>query len=187
MTCPNQNVEYLSESDDHEQPLSGTRKWVRQVVQETGEHGERLLLWKRLSESDLENRISMPVIYLLYESDEFLKEEDIKALLRWKNHHDDLKGFQDVDVMLFEPCLNKSILRIRKWHYGTSLSLYEFTIVKKKWHEIAERNGFKKDDILQIWFFRSRNGNPCFALANLTSAEDNLPTTSDAASTTETS
>ncbi|EXC30760.1 hypothetical protein L484_027935 [Morus notabilis] len=116
----NQNVEYFSESDDHEQPLAGTRKWVRQVVQETGGHGERLLLWKRLSESDLENRISMPVIYLLDESDEFLKEEDINALLRWKHHHDDLKGFQDVDVTFFEPYVFEQVhsayQKVLLWH-----------------------------------------------------------------------
>ncbi|EXB31242.1 hypothetical protein L484_014723 [Morus notabilis] len=168
-------------NDDSEPPLGGMRRWVTDLVRKLRGHGERCIMQKRLSESDLKNRMSMPTIHLVVESDEFLSEGEIEAFLRWKNHDEDYRRFErTVEAVLVEPCLRTSDLSLRKWGDGRH-GIIKFAIDKKKWHEIAQRNGLNKDDIVQIWFFRSRIGNPCFALINLAAAQENQrPTTSDA-------
>ncbi|EXB55907.1 hypothetical protein L484_008258 [Morus notabilis] len=86
------------------EPPPGMPRWLRDIVEDKGGHGwERLLIQKKLSESDLkmnQNRISMPVGQLRT-PDDFLSEDEMSAVLNRKN--DDGNGFNDMNVTFVGP------------------------------------------------------------------------------------
>ncbi|GMN45016.1 hypothetical protein TIFTF001_014216 [Ficus carica] len=144
----------------------GMPRWLRDVVEEKGGHGERFLSKKGLTTSDVlvggQNRISMPVRQLR-SPDDFLTEEELRNVLRRKD--DDEKHFKGLNVTFVEPYSRTSMLSLRKWDYDSSSS---YVFASKELKDFIERNGLKAGDIIQIWFFRCNDGSPCFALVNLT-------------------
>ncbi|GMN43737.1 hypothetical protein TIFTF001_012943 [Ficus carica] len=63
--------------------------------------------------------------------------------------------FKDYELFLF--------LRLKIWDLLSS----SFYVSSNNWYNVAERNELKAGEIVQIWFFRSREGKPCFAVVNL--------------------
>lgn len=141
------------------------------IVKEIGEYSDlRLLLQKSLFRSDVEknlNRLSMPLGQL--ESDDFLTDMEKKKLeSRKANDSNHLEG---VEIDFFEPNLEfkKSKMTLKKWDYDSSSSY----MLSEHWYNVVTRNGLKKEDVVQIWFFRKREGNnPCIALVNLSQRND---------------
>ncbi|KAM6581519.1 hypothetical protein CsatA_005293 [Cannabis sativa] len=120
-----------------------------------------LIYQKKLFESDLKkqaNRLSMPVNQIV--SDDFLNEEE-KEKVQPKT-----KG---LIVRVIEPNLQQTTLVFKQWTYpkknkSTSPVSYVFN---KNWFSIVDNNGLKPNHILQVWFFRDIDRNPCFAFVNL--------------------
>ncbi|GMN43741.1 hypothetical protein TIFTF001_012935 [Ficus carica] len=120
----------------------------------------KLVIQKSLFETDLQkgqNRISMPLKQI--KSDDFLTEEEKRTLERRRED----KHLEGIEVDFISPDLSKTKMMFKKWDLQKSSSY----ILSRNWHNVAQRNKLKASDIVQIWFFRSREGKPCIALVNL--------------------
>ncbi|GMN37708.1 hypothetical protein TIFTF001_042674 [Ficus carica] len=119
------------------------------------------VIQKSLFQTDLEkveNRLSMTLKQIA--SDDFLTEEEKGTLVTRKTDG----GLEGIEVGFIEPDkeLRKTEMMLKKWDSKSSSS-YVFS---RNWHKVAQRNKLKVGDIVQIWFFRSREGKPCFAVVN---------------------
>ncbi|EXB50289.1 hypothetical protein L484_017827 [Morus notabilis] len=136
------------------------------IVREFGEYSDfRLLIQKSLYKTDLtpgNNRLSIPLGSIA--GDDFLTDEEKRKLESRKE--DDSKHLEGIQIDFFEPNLEfkKSNMTLKKWDYASSSSY----MLSGHWNNVVERNGLKEEDIVQIWFFRRREGNnPSIALVNL--------------------
>ncbi|XP_062119297.1 B3 domain-containing protein At2g31420-like [Humulus lupulus] len=129
------------------------------VIRSTGQHHHPLLvIQKKLFHADIQaqqNRISMPLNQNSY--DGFLSEAEKKKV--------DQEG---MNVRFIEPSMEENRLILRKWCYKKMKNMSVFSYVfNKNWFGVVEKNGLKVGDIVQVWVFRDKDGNPCFAMVNL--------------------
>ncbi|GMN43740.1 hypothetical protein TIFTF001_012938 [Ficus carica] len=120
------------------------------------------VIQKSLFQTDLEkgeNRLSMTLKQIA--SDNFLTEEEKMTLARRRPD----KRLEGIEVDFIEPDkhLSKTEMMLKKWDLRSSSSY----VLSHNWHNVAERNKLKASDVVQIWFFRSRERKPCIALVNL--------------------
>ncbi|GMN43739.1 hypothetical protein TIFTF001_012934 [Ficus carica] len=121
-----------------------------------------LVIQKSLFETDLkkvENRLSMTMKQIA--TDDFLTEEEKRTLAKRKADG----RVESIEVDLIEPDkeLSKTKIMLRKWDLKSSSNY----VLTHNWYKVADRNKLKTGEIVQIWFFRSREGKPCFAIVNL--------------------
>ncbi|XP_062076729.1 B3 domain-containing protein At2g32645-like [Humulus lupulus] len=115
---------------------------------------------KMLFEADVskqQGRLSMSISQIIF--DDFLNDDE-------KNKVERNEGLQ---VYIIQPNLDITSLVLKKWQYpkkdkASSPVSYVFI---KNWLDVVKRNGLEKGHIVQLWFFRDINANPCFALVNL--------------------
>ncbi|XP_062119298.1 B3 domain-containing protein At2g31420-like [Humulus lupulus] len=131
------------------------------VIRSTGHHHHHLpllVIQKKLFHADIQaqqNRISMPLNQI--SSDGFLSEAEKKKV--------DQEG---MNVRFIEPSMEENRLILRKWCYKKTKNVSVFSYVfNKNWFGVVEKNGLKVGDIVQVWVFRDKDGNPCFAMVNL--------------------
>ncbi|GMN43735.1 hypothetical protein TIFTF001_012937 [Ficus carica] len=118
------------------------------------------VIQKSLFHTDLEkveNRLSMTLKQIA--SDEFLTEEEKRTLTRRRPD----KRLKGIKVDFIEPNMSRTEMMLKKWELQSSSSY----VLSHNWHNVSQRNKLKAGDIVQIWFFRSREGKPCIALVNL--------------------
>ncbi|GMN56184.1 hypothetical protein TIFTF001_025300 [Ficus carica] len=121
-----------------------------------------LVIQKSLFQTDLEkgeNRFSMTLKQIA--SDDFLTEEEKRTLARRRAD----KHLESIEVDFVEPNkdLSKTVMTLRRWEFKNSSSY----VLSHNWHNVAKKNKLNAGDIVQIWFFRSRERKPCFAVINL--------------------
>ncbi|KAJ4827940.1 hypothetical protein Tsubulata_048635 [Turnera subulata] len=127
-------------------------------VNNNNNNGVFFLIQKQLTNSDMipgQSRLTMPVRQVLVEEGSFLREEE-RALLG-----KDKPGFP---VKLIEPNLNVSELNFQRWPIGKTSSSY---VLKTKWNQVKLDNNLRTDDVIQVWSFRLRSGQLCFAIVKL--------------------
>ncbi|KAE8008151.1 hypothetical protein FH972_004691 [Carpinus fangiana] len=126
-----------------------------------GLHGRdvKLVIQKKLTTTDMEDsqdRLSIPrgqmrAYFLTQEEEAKLEEKEEDGI--------HLKGLK---VPLIEPSLKESAIFLKKWKLGNS-STY---MLSSPWKNVANKNGLKKGNIVQLWSFRVDH-NPCLALIKL--------------------
>jgi hypothetical protein len=126
-----------------------------------GLHGwdVRLVIQKKLTTTDMEDsqdRLSIPrgqmrAEFLTREEEAELEEKDSDGI--------HLKGLK---VPLIEPSLKESAIFLKKWKLGSS-STY---MLSSPWKKVANKNGLRKGNIVQLWSFRVDH-KPCLALIKL--------------------
>ncbi|GMN65696.1 hypothetical protein TIFTF001_034765 [Ficus carica] len=99
-------------------------------------------------------QLSMPLKLIL--SDDFLNRSE-KMILNRSTKKRGLKN--GVVVGFIGPCREETTLVLKKRDFTRSSSY----VLIKNWHKIAMKNGLKKGDAVQVWFFRV-NKCPCFVL-----------------------
>ncbi|XP_062119293.1 B3 domain-containing protein At2g31420-like [Humulus lupulus] len=129
------------------------------VIRSTGHHHLPLLvIQKKLFHADIQaqqNRLSMPLNQI--NSDGFLSEAEKKKV-----------GQEGMNVRFIESSMEENRLILRKWCYKKTKNMSVFSYVfNKNWFGVVEKNGLKVGDIVQVWVFRDKDGNPCFAMVNL--------------------
>ena len=123
-----------------------------------------LVIQKKLFQADIEaqqNRLSMPLNQI--SSDGFLSEAEKKKV-----------GHKGLDVRFIEPSMKENCLKLRKWCYKKkkkNMSVFSY-VFNKNWYDVVENNRLKVGDIVQVWFSRGKDGNPCIAMVNLGVGED---------------
>ncbi|KAM3755604.1 hypothetical protein ACB098_02G052000 [Castanea mollissima] len=105
----------------------------------------KLIIQKKLSKTDLKksaNRLSIPNGQL---KAEFLGQKEQIILQEKVGGH--CKG---IEVPLIQPSWEVSTILLKNWKYGNG-NCY---MLSSQWNDVAERNGLKADDIIQVWSFR---------------------------------
>ena len=145
---------------DPAQPMPD--KLMEMVIRDFDVSTVVFVIQKSLFQTDLEkgeNRLSMTLKQIA--SGDFLTEEEKRTMARRRPH----KRLEGIEVDFIEPDkeLRKTEMMLKKWDSKNSSSY----VLSRNWHKVAQRNELKVGDIVQIWFFRSREGKPCFAVVNL--------------------
>ncbi|KAM6592812.1 hypothetical protein CsatA_000515 [Cannabis sativa] len=118
----------------------------------------KLVIQRKLFQTDTlarQNRLQMPRNQI--SSDDFLNDDEKKKL-------DQNEGIQ---VRFIQPNLEEENgLVFRRWKYkNVNCAGYVFN---KNWHKgVVQKNGLECGQLVQVWFFRDKDGNPCFAMVNL--------------------
>ncbi|XP_059446352.1 B3 domain-containing protein At3g25182-like [Corylus avellana] len=141
-----------------EQPPSMPTEFKDKIM---GLHGRdvKLVIQKKLTTTDMEDsqdRLSIPrgqmrAYFLTQEEEAKLEEKEEDGI--------HLKGLK---VALIEPSLKESAIFLKKWKLGSG-STY---MLSSPWKNVANKNGLKKGNIVQLWSFRVDH-NPCLALIKL--------------------
>ncbi|KAJ4842612.1 hypothetical protein Tsubulata_025129 [Turnera subulata] len=127
-------------------------------VNNNNNNGVFFLIQKQLTNSDIipgQSRLTMPVRQVLVEEGRFLTEEE-RGLLG--------KDKPRFPVKLIEPNLNVSELNFQRWPIGKTSSSY---VLKTKWSQVKEDNNLRTDDVIQVWSFRLRSSQLCFAIVKI--------------------
>ncbi|KAF4364224.1 hypothetical protein F8388_000176 [Cannabis sativa] len=118
----------------------------------------KLVIQRKLFQTDTlsrQNRLQMPRNQI--SSDDFLNHDEKKKL-------DQNEGIQ---VRFIQPNLEEENgLVFKRWKYkNVNCAGYVFN---KNWHKgVVQKNGLECGQLVQVWFFRDKDGNPCFAMVNL--------------------
>uniref|UniRef100_A0A803P5X6 B3 domain-containing protein n=1 Tax=Cannabis sativa TaxID=3483 RepID=A0A803P5X6_CANSA len=118
----------------------------------------KLVIQRKLFQTDTlsrQNRLQMPRNQI--SSDNFLNDDEKKKL-------DQNEGIQ---VRFIQPNLEEENgLVFKRWKYkNVNCAGYVFN---KNWHKgVVQKNGLECGQLVQVWFFRDKDGNPCFAMVNL--------------------
>ena len=105
----------------------------------------KLIIEKKLFKTDLEkdaNRLSIPKGQL---KAEFLGQKEHIILQEKVEGH-----YKGIEVPLVQPCREVSTILLKNWKYGNGNSY----MLSSQWNDVAEKNGLKVDDIIQLWSFR---------------------------------
>ncbi|PON97626.1 B3 domain-containing protein [Trema orientale] len=144
---------------------------LRQLVESKGAQSPaKLVLQKNLEESDVrkdQNRFSMPVDRIDLPRADFLSEEEETALARRRTMRGDeshLEGL--VEVGFIDPRLEETSMTLKQWHYRASSSS-SYVLTKNWYRGVVHRHKLEANEIVQMWFFRGRDGAPYFALVRL--------------------
>lgn len=122
---------------------------ARRRIEEMGGTEVVLVIQKQLTESDLssnQNRLLMS--FSKIQEWGFLREEE-KAKLR-------AQEIMAVPVIEPEPSVEVTEMNFRQWDMhkkfgGKTSSSY---VLRTAWHDLAQRNGLLKDEVVQVWSFR---------------------------------
>ncbi|KAI4387265.1 hypothetical protein MLD38_005109 [Melastoma candidum] len=141
-------------------PVGEVPGWLEAMVRELGGSEVRLVVQKKLFESDVtsgQSRFSIPMGKIVQS---FLTGGE-SALL--DNGH-------KIEVSLIQPCGKTSELLLGKWRL-TSSSSYVLT---KNWTSVWKepRNCLEKGMEVQLWSYRIK-GKLCFWLVNMSATDDN--------------
>ncbi|GMN25075.1 hypothetical protein TIFTF001_034761 [Ficus carica] len=130
---------------------------IRKLKDLIRDKGGKLIIEKKLYKTDVDEgqyRLSMPLKQIL--SDDFLNQDE-KMILNRSTKKRGLKN--GLVVRFIGPCREETTMVLKKRNFTRSSSY----VLIENWHKIAMKNGLKKGDTVQVWFFRF-NKCPCFAL-----------------------
>ncbi|KAM6568548.1 hypothetical protein CsatB_016533 [Cannabis sativa] len=118
----------------------------------------KLVIQRKLFQSDTQpnlNRLQMPLKQI--SSDDFLNDDE-------KNKINQKEG---IKVRFIQPNLEEeNDLTLTRWKYKGENSLCY--VLNKNWYRgVVQKNRLKMGQIVQVWFFRDKDGSPCFAMVNL--------------------
>ena len=119
----------------------------------------KLVIQKKLSDSDMTDRYARLSIPKGQIRTEFLSKEDQMKLQQKEGGGVRYKG---IKVLLIQPCLELSTIQLKKWKFGSGTSY----MLSSPWNEVAAKNGLKSGDNIQLWAFKVQQ-RPCLALVKL--------------------
>jgi hypothetical protein len=124
-------------------------KYRDKIINELHGLDLKLVIQKQLSETDMKSRfarLSLPKGQL---RTEFLSQED-QTILRQRQLAKGNGCYRGLEVPLIEPQLVESSITVKKWKLGNSTS---YTL-GSQWQHVANDNGLKVGNIIQIWSFK---------------------------------
>lgn len=135
--------------------------WVEATVQGVGGSNARLVVQKKLFDSDVtsgQSRFSIPKGKIAHG---FLTREE----------SDLLNDGKKIKVSLIQPCGKTSELLLAKWRLSSSSSY----VLTKNWTSVWKepRNGLGKGEEVQLWSYRVE-GKLCFWLVNVRNPAQDL-------------
>ncbi|KAI4296264.1 hypothetical protein L6164_036237 [Bauhinia variegata] len=168
---------YGSSSLDPNSPPKLPKEFKEKIMSMSGEPNKiTLVIEKRLYKTDLQkgnNRISIPFGQI--SNSEFLETKEIDLLDNQEemsvpliHKPTTIKG-QPVE----EPKIIETIMKFKQWDMpkNDKKKSSQYVLISK-WMEVAEQNGLKVGDKVQIWAFRGHEDNLCLALVIVERAND---------------